>query len=208
MFVKIAQKYIKFFEKQNFRDIIISLKSSCVTDTVAAYRKLADLCDYPLHLGLTHAGTAETGAIRSTAALGALLAEGIGDTIRVSLAGDPLREVAVAKELLASLRLRQRDEVEIIACPTCGRTEADVAALAEDVRTQLAGAKSNISIAVMGCVVNGPGEAEGVDVAACCGKGKADIYVRGRRLRSVPADDIVKTLVAEARRLIDSCADD
>ena len=203
LMVETIGEYLEPFAESGFADLVLSAKSHDATTCVAVNRALAERFEYPLHLGLTHAGTAQTGAVRSVAALGALLADGIGDTIRISLAGDPVREVAVAKELLASLRLRERDRVEIIACPTCGRTEADVEALAEAVREALTDVKTHLSVAVMGCAVNGPGEAEGADVAACCGADKADIYVRGQRVRTVPAGDIVTAVVAEVRNLLD-----
>jgi len=194
--------YLEVFDEAGFEDLVLSAKSHDAVTCVAVNRALADRYEYPLHLGLTHAGTVRTGVIRSAAALGALLSEGIGDTIRISLAGDPVEEVLAARELLWSLRLRQREGVEIIACPTCGRTTADVNALAERVRTALANVKAHLVIAVMGCIVNGPGEAAGADVAACCGKGRAIIYRHGHRLRTVPDDQIVAALVEEARRVL------
>jgi len=150
---------------------------------------------------VTHAGTAQTGAIRSAAALGALLAEGIGDTIRISYAGDPVAEVRAAWELLASLRLRARRGVELIACPTCGRAQMDVAALAEQVAAALADVPEPVTVAVMGCVVNGPGEAEGADVAVCAGKDKAVLYVHGERRDTVTADELLKRILQAVREV-------
>ena len=141
--------------------------------------------------------------VRSVAAIGTLLAEGIGDTIRISFAGDPIAEVVAAKELLASLRLRPREGAEIIACPTCGRTEADVASLAGKVRAALADVKTHVTVAVMGCIVNGPGEAAGVDAAVCCGKSKAAVYREGKYVRTVPEEKIVEALVAEVHSLLE-----
>jgi (E)-4-hydroxy-3-methylbut-2-enyl-diphosphate synthase len=146
---------------------------------------------------VTHAGTADTGAIRSAAALGALLAEGIGDTIRISFAGDPVAEVRSAVELLASLRLRTRKGVELIACPTCGRLQMDILPIVEQVRAALAGLTAPITVAIMGCVVNGPGEAESADVAVCAGKDKALLYRRGKMIRTVAVGEIVAAVVEE-----------
>jgi len=202
LMVATLAEYLEVFAEADFHDLVLSAKSHDATTCVAVNRALAERFDYPLHLGLTHAGLPETGVVRSAAALGALLSEGIGETIRISLAGDPIAEVAAGVELLASLRLRQREGIEIIACPTCGRTEADVNALAREARAALGDVKEHVSVAVMGCVVNGPGEAQGVDVAACCGKNKADIYRGGKRLRTVPADRIVEAVVAEVRALL------
>ena len=195
-------EYLEVFAEADFHELVLSAKSHDATTCVAVNRALAERFDYPLHLGVTHAGLPETGIVRSAAALGTLLSEGIGDTIRISLSGDPVAEATAAVELLASLRLRDRERVEIIACPTCGRTEADVNALARAVQAALADVKYHISVAVMGCVVNGPGEAQGADVAACCAKEKADIYRSGKRLRTVPHDQIVENLVAEVRNLL------
>ena len=202
MMVEALEVYLEPFREEGFEDLVLSAKSRDAVTCVAVNRALAERFDHPLHLGLTHSGTARTGLVRSVAALGALLAEGIGDTVRISLAGDPLAEVAAAKELLCSLRLREREGVEVIACPTCGRTRADVSALAEAVAAELAEVKEHLTVAVMGCVVNGPGEAEGADVAACCGRSRAVIYRRGRRVRTVPIGRIVSALVEEARRLL------
>ena len=197
---KLAE-YLEVFEEEGFGDLVLSAKSHDAYTCVAANRELARRWDYPLHLGVTHAGTAETGAIRSAAALGTLLSEGLGDTIRISYAGDPVNEVAAAAELLCSLRLRERRGVDLVACPTCGRLEMDMAAVVEQVRAELADVAAPITVAVMGCVVNGPGEADAADVAICAGKGKAVLYRRGRRVRSVAADQMVAAVVAEVRKL-------
>ena len=202
---KLAQ-YLETFQEADFHDLVLSAKSHDAVTCVAANRLIARRCDYPLHLGVTHAGTPATGAIRSAAALGALLGEGIGDTIRISYAGDPVEEVKAGTELLCSLRLRPRRGVELIACPTCGRVQMDIAAIAEEVRFALAGVTAPISVAVMGCVVNGPGEAEGADVAICAGKGKAVLYRRGVKVRTVGAGEIVDAIVKEVRRLAGECS--
>jgi len=198
---KLAE-YLEIFAEADFHNLVLSAKSHDAVTTVAASRLLAQRWDYPLHLGVTHAGTVATGAIRSAAALGALLADGIGDTIRISYAGDPVAEVHAGVELLCSLRLRRRRGVDLIACPTCGRTQMDVAKVAEQVRRALADITQPITVAVMGCVVNGPGEADGADVAICAGKAKAVLYRRGKKLRTVSADEIVQAIVAEVHDLV------
>jgi len=196
--------YLEVFDAADFHDLVLSAKSHDANTCISVNRVLAKRYDYPLHLGLTHAGTVETGLVRSVAALSALLAEGIGDTVRISLAGDPAAEVAAAREMLFSLRLRTRDGVEIIACPTCGRTSADVDVLAGQVRDATQDVKTHLLVAVMGCVVNGPGEAAEADVAACCGKGKAAIYRRGERVATVPDTEIVESLVRIVHELADA----
>jgi (E)-4-hydroxy-3-methylbut-2-enyl-diphosphate synthase len=197
---KLAE-YIQVFEEEGFGNLVLSAKSHDAYACVAAYRRLARRWDYPLHLGVTHAGTADTGAIRSAAALGALLAEGIGDTIRISFAGDPVAEVRSAVELLASLRLRTRKGVELIACPTCGRLQMDILPIVEQVRAALAGLTAPITVAIMGCVVNGPGEAESADVAVCAGKDKALLYRRGKKIRTVAVGEIVAAVVEEVGKV-------
>ena len=179
MVQKLAE-YLQTFQEAGFEDLVLSAKSHDAVTCVSVNRTIARRWDYPLHLGVTHAGTAQTGAIRSAAAVATLLAEGIGDTLRISYAGDPLSEVATALELLYSLRLRPREGVDLIACPTCGRAMADVAALAEAIGRALAELKAPITVAVMGCVVNGPGEAANADLAVCAGDGKAALYCGGQ----------------------------
>jgi (E)-4-hydroxy-3-methylbut-2-enyl-diphosphate synthase len=204
---KLAE-YLAIFQEANFHNLVLSAKSHDSMTTVAANRLLAKRWDYPLHLGVTHSGTPATGVIRSAAALGALLAEGIGGTIRISYAGDPVEEVRAGVELLCSLRLRQRIGVDLIACPTCGRTQIDICEVAEQVRSALAGVTQPITVAVMGCVVNGPGEADGADVAICAGKGKAVLYRRGKNVRTISADQIVPAIVAEVHDLVAGSAAD
>ena len=194
-------EYLEVFEAAGFDRLVLSAKSHDAVTTVAVNRLLADYWGWPLHLGVTHAGTAQSGAIRSAAALGALLCEGIGDTIRISYAGDPVAEVQAACELLASLRLRQRKGIELIACPTCGRLETDITNIAEDIRKALADVTAPITVAIMGCVVNGPGEAQHADVAICAGKDKVILYNRGKRIRTVEAGKIVDAVVAEVRNI-------
>jgi len=203
MFDRLGE-YLDVFEQAGFCDLVLSAKSHDAVTTIAVNRRIAERWDYPLHLGVTHAGTAQTGAIRSAAAIGALLAEGIGDTVRISYAGDPAGEVQAALELLWSLRLRQRDRLELVACPTCGRCMMDIAPVAEQVRVALSDVRKPITVAVMGCVVNGPGEAENADVAVCAGKGKAVLYRRGKQVRVVQADRIVQAIVDEVHDLLDA----
>lgn len=194
-------EYLDVFREMDFHHLVLSAKSHDAVTCVAAYRRLAAKYDYPLHMGVTHAGTRETGVIRSAAALGTLLAEGLGDTIRISYAGDPTDEVRHGLELLYSLRLRPRRGIEWIACPTCGRLQMDLSPIVEQLRAALADVTEPITVAVMGCVVNGPGEAQGADVAICAGKGKAVLYRRGQAVRTLAADEIVPAVVAEVRAL-------
>ena len=200
MVEKLAE-YLEIFAEARFDALVLSAKSHDATTTVATNRLIAERWDRPLHLGVTHAGMPETGAIRSAAALGALLSDGIGETIRISYAGDPVEEVRAAVELLCSLRLRERKGIDLIACPTCGRLQMDIAPIVEQVAAALADITQPITVAVMGCVVNGPGEADDADVAVCAGKGKAVLYRRGRKVRTVPADEIADAVISEVRRL-------
>jgi (E)-4-hydroxy-3-methylbut-2-enyl-diphosphate synthase len=201
MVSKLAE-YVRVFEENDFHDIVLATKSHDAQLVIEAYRAVSERFDYPLHLGVTHAGPPETGRIRSIAALGTLLAEGIGDTIRLSYAGDPLQEVLDGRELLASLGLRKRDEPELIACPSCGRIEIDLEKLVRDVRIKLAEIKAPIKVAVMGCVVNGPGECEGADVAIFAGRGKGIVYVRGEQKRTVPENEMLDALLEECRAFV------
>lgn len=195
-----AQGYITMMEELNFDDIILSIKASSVTTTIAACRLLAEHTTVPQHIGITESGTIRTGTIRSAVGIGTLLAEGIGDTIRVSLAGDPVQEIHVAKEILKSLELQSGPVV--IACPTCGRTEIDVAELAGTVEQMVAGITRPITIAVMGCVVNGPGEAREADIGICGGKHEGLIIVKGQTLRKVPETALLSELKIEIDKLL------
>jgi len=185
------------FEEHDFRDIKISVKHNDPVVMVQAYRLLAEQCDYPLHLGVTEAGPAFQGTIKSAVAFGALLAEGIGDTIRVSLSAPPVEEVKVGTQILESLGLRQRG-LEIVSCPSCGRAQVDVYTLADKVSAGLEGLDVPLRVAVMGCVVNGPGEAREADLGVASGNGKGQIFVRGEVVETVPEDRIVETLVERA----------
>ncbi len=188
------------FEEHDFRDIKISVKHNDPVVMIQAYRLLAEACDYPLHLGVTEAGPAFQGTIKSAVAFGALLAEGIGDTIRVSLSAPPVEEVKVGIQILESLGLRQRG-LEIVSCPSCGRAQVDVYTLAEQVTAALDGLNVPLRVAVMGCVVNGPGEAREADLGVASGNGKGQIFVKGEVIKTVPESQIVETLVEEAVRL-------
>jgi (E)-4-hydroxy-3-methylbut-2-enyl-diphosphate synthase len=191
------------FEEHGFRDIKISVKHNDPVVMIQAYRLLAQQCDYPLHLGVTEAGPAFQGTIKSAVAFGALLAEGIGDTIRVSLSAPPVEEVKVGTAILESLGLRQR-RLEIVSCPSCGRAQVDVYTLAEKVQAGLEGLTVPLRVAVMGCVVNGPGEAREADLGVASGNGKGQIFVKGEVIKTVPEAQIVETLVEEAMRLAET----
>jgi len=191
------------FEEHGFRDIKISVKHNDPVVMIRAYRQLAEQCDYPLHLGVTEAGPAFQGTVKSAVAFGALLAEGIGDTIRVSLSAPPVEEIKVGNAILESLGLRERG-LEIVSCPSCGRAQVDVYTLAEQVTAGLEGLPVPLRVAVMGCVVNGPGEAREADLGVASGNGKGQIFVKGEVIKTVPESQIVETLIEEALRLADS----
>jgi (E)-4-hydroxy-3-methylbut-2-enyl-diphosphate synthase len=195
------------FEEHGFRDIKISVKHNDPVVMIRAYRQLAEQCDYPLHLGVTEAGPSFQGTIKSATAFGALLAEGIGDTIRVSLSAPPVEEVKVGNAILESLGLRERG-LEIVSCPSCGRAQVDVYTLAEQVTAGLEGLPVPLRVAVMGCVVNGPGEAREADLGVASGNGKGQIFVRGQVVKTVPESIIVETLIEEALRLADEMGAD
>ncbi|MET7910741.1 flavodoxin-dependent (E)-4-hydroxy-3-methylbut-2-enyl-diphosphate synthase [Streptomyces avermitilis] len=188
------------FEEHDFRDIKISVKHNDPVVMVNAYRQLAAQCDYPLHLGVTEAGPAFQGTIKSAVAFGALLSEGIGDTIRVSLSAPPVEEIKVGNQILESLNLRQRG-LEIVSCPSCGRAQVDVYKLAEEVTAGLEGMEVPLRVAVMGCVVNGPGEAREADLGVASGNGKGQIFVKGEIIKTVPESKIVETLIEEAMKI-------
>ncbi len=193
------KKYIRLFEGRNFAQLVLSAKSSDVLRTIEINRKIADAFAYPIHLGLTHAGLPEDALVPSAVTLGTLLAEGIGDTIRVSTAGDPVVEAETAKQILASLGLYRKPSLELIVCPTCARAEIDVIALARKVKKAVFKLDKPLRIAVMGCIVNGPGEAADADLAVCAAKNKAYIYKKGRRILIVPEDKIIPALLKEMR---------
>ncbi|WP_078894194.1 flavodoxin-dependent (E)-4-hydroxy-3-methylbut-2-enyl-diphosphate synthase [Streptomyces sp. CT34] len=188
------------FEEHGFRDIKISVKHNDPVVMVNAYRQLAAACDYPLHLGVTEAGPAFQGTVKSAVAFGALLSEGIGDTIRVSLSAPPVEEVKVGIQILESLNLRPR-RLEIVSCPSCGRAQVDVYKLADEVTAGLEGMEVPLRVAVMGCVVNGPGEAREADLGVASGNGKGQIFVKGEVIKTVPESKIVETLIEEAMKI-------
>ncbi|MBX9737815.1 MAG: flavodoxin-dependent (E)-4-hydroxy-3-methylbut-2-enyl-diphosphate synthase, partial [Phycisphaerales bacterium] len=192
------EEYLDIFYEEDFYDVAISAKSMDAPTVIEAYTEISKRFDHPLHLGVTHAGPKETGCIRSVAALGTLLANGIGDTIRISYASDAVYEVEDGLELLYSLGLRERKGVDLIACPTCGRIQVDLISLVQDVRKKVAEKiELPIKVAVMGCIVNGPGEAEGADVAVFAGDRRGIIYVQGERVANVPEEEILDRLLAE-----------
>ncbi len=203
--VQSALNEARLFEDVGFGEFGISVKHHDPVIMVDAYRRLSQACDYPLHLGVTEAGPAFQGTIKSAVAFGALLAEGIGDTIRVSLSAPPVEEVKVGIKILESLNLRPR-QFEIVSCPSCGRAQVDVYKLAEEVTEGLKHFTVPIRVAVMGCVVNGPGEAREADLGVASGNGKGQIFVKGEVIATVPEDQIVATLIAEANKLAEQFA--
>lgn len=192
--VESALGHVRLLEQYDFTDIVVSLKSSRVPDAVEAYRLFAQERDYPLHLGITEAGTLFAGTVKSSVGLGAMLCMGLGDTIRVSLTEDPVEEVRVAKQILRSLGLRDGG-VEVISCPTCGRTCIDLISLAKEVEQATAHIKKNLTVAVMGCAVNGPGEAREADFGVAGGDGVGLLFAKGEILKKVPQQQIVEELV-------------
>ncbi|HYZ07835.1 MAG TPA: flavodoxin-dependent (E)-4-hydroxy-3-methylbut-2-enyl-diphosphate synthase [Pseudonocardiaceae bacterium] len=194
------------FAEHDFHDVKISVKHHDPVIMVRAYEQLAEQCDYPLHLGVTEAGPAFQGTVKSATAFGALLSRGIGDTIRVSLSASPVEEVKVGNQILESLNLRPR-QLEIVSCPSCGRAQVDVYTLADEVTAGLQGMEVPLRVAVMGCVVNGPGEAREADLGVASGNGKGQIFVKGKVIKTVPESQIVETLIEEALRLAEQMGD-
>jgi len=208
--VKAALDYIKLFESMDFYDIIISLKASDVLTTVDAYREMAKRCDYPFHLGVTAAGPSECGIVKSSVGIGALLAEGIGDTIRVSLTGDPREEVRVAKEILSALNLK-KGGIDIISCPTCGRCEVDLVKVVREFEEKAHPSDQaslsrgprgdrHLKVAIMGCIVNGPGEAKDADIGIAAGKGCGILFRKGRMVKKIKEADFINTLINELKK--------
>lgn len=193
-----AMRHAQICEKYNFEDIVISVKSTDVRLMIEAYRLISERTDYPLHLGVTEAGTTRVGTIKSAVGIGTLLAEGIGDTIRVSLTDDPVKEVEVGKEILRSLGLASRN-VEIIACPTCGRLEVDLFTITNKLEAAVKDIKKPIKVALLGCVVNGPGEASEADIGIAAGKGVALLYRKGEVVRKIKEEEIVDVLLEEIK---------
>ena len=197
-----AVQELDYFREVDFDDVKISVKASSVPLMIEAYRMLADTVDHPLHLGVTEAGPPPAGVVKSTAGIGTLLAEGIGDTIRYSLTADPVEEARAGRTLLESLGLRERKSVDLIACPSCGRAEVDVIAVANEAQRALEARDIPLQVAVMGCVVNGPGEAKGADLGIAAGRGKGHLFVRGQVVRVVPEAEMVRALVDEAELIM------
>ena len=198
--VESALYHVSLLEKFDFYDTVISMKSSTVQTMVESYRIASERCDYPLHLGVTEAGTERMGLIKSSAGLGSLLMDGIGDTVRVSLTADPVREVYAAKDILRGLDIR-KGGIRFVSCPTCGRTRIDLIKLAEDVQEALKDVNKDIKVAVMGCVVNGPGEAREADIGVAGGVGCGLIFKKGEVLRKVPEADLLTELLKEIEKL-------
>jgi (E)-4-hydroxy-3-methylbut-2-enyl-diphosphate synthase len=194
------KKYCRLFEKRGFGQLVLSAKSSDPVRTIEINRRIAESFDYPMHLGLTHAGLPEDATVSSAVALGTLLAEGIGDTIRVSMAGNPLLEVKIAKQILGALGLYQQVKPELIVCPTCARAQINVIRLAREVEKALAKIDKPIRVAVMGCIVNGPGEAADAEIAVCAAKNKGYIYRGGERIAIVPEEEIIPSLLKEIEK--------
>jgi (E)-4-hydroxy-3-methylbut-2-enyl-diphosphate synthase len=198
--VESALKHVEILEKLNFHDIAISIKSSNVLQMIDSYRLISQKIDYPLHVGVTEAGTIWRGTIKSSVGIGALLCEGIGDTIRVSLTGDPVEEVRVGKEILKSIGLI-KGGVDFISCPTCGRTQIDLIGIAKEVEERLSKMNKNLKVAVMGCVVNGPGEAREADIGIAGGKGEGLIFKKGEIIRKVKEEELIDALMDEIDKM-------
>ena len=201
--VRSAQTEIRYLEDVGFHDIKISVKHSNVPLMVESYRLLAEQIEYPLHLGVTEAGPPPGGLIKSVAGIATLLLEGIGDTIRFSLTADPVEEAKAGRQLLEYLGLRERTGLDLIACPSCGRAEVDVIKVAADATAALEAAKLPIQVAIMGCIVNGPGEAREADIGIAAGRGKGHLFIKGQVVRVVPEDEMVDALLDEAHRLVE-----
>lgn len=201
LMLKEMKNYVRLFENRRFSQLVLSAKSSDPLRTIEINRLIAETFDYPIHLGLTHAGLPEDAQIPSAVALGTLLTEGIGDTIRVSAAGDPVVETKIAQEILIALGLYERRAPELIVCPTCARAEIDVVKLARRVKKILVGIDKPLRIAVMGCIVNGPGEAADADLAVCAAKNKAYIYKNGKKIAIVPENKIIPTILKELQNI-------
>lgn len=201
LMLKEMESYVRLFEDRNFHSLVLSAKSSDVSRTIEVNRAISDTFDYPVHLGLTHAGLPEDARVPSAVTLGTLLAEGIGDTIRVSAAGDPVEEVEIAKQILIALGLYKRSMPELIVCPTCARAGVDVVKLARQVEKAILKIDKPLRIAVMGCVVNGPGEAADAELAICAASNKGYIYRNGQRISIVPENQIIPALLEELQKI-------
>ncbi|MGQ0804252.1 MAG: flavodoxin-dependent (E)-4-hydroxy-3-methylbut-2-enyl-diphosphate synthase, partial [Actinomycetota bacterium] len=202
-----AQRELAYFADVDFEDVKISVKASSVPVMIDAYRLLSETVDHPLHLGVTEAGPPPAGLVKSTAGIGTLLAEGIGDTIRFSLTADPVEEARAGRTLLEALGLRERKGLDLIACPSCGRAEVDVIQVAKEAMAALGDRVIPLQVAVMGCVVNGPGEARDADIGIAAGRNKGHLFIKGRNVAVVPEDEMVETLVRYAERIMDEGVD-
>src|SRR5947207_662642 len=200
--VESAQMELAYFDEVDFHDVKISVKASNVPLMIESYRMLSEVTDHPLHLGVTEAGPPPAGIVKSTAGIATLLMEGIGDTIRYSLTADPVDEARAGRQLLEALGLRERKGLDLIACPSCGRAEIDVIKVASDAQAALESLQLPIQVAVMGCVVNGPGEAREADLGIAAGRKRGHLFIRGKIVRVVPEDEMVAALVAEAEALV------
>lgn len=200
--VESVVRHIKILEDLDFDQIIVSLKASDVPRTIEAYKLFSEKYDYPVHLGVTEAGTSWSGSLKSAVGIGSLLSQGIGETIRVSLTASPLEEVRVGWEILKSLGLRDRGSI-LISCPTCGRTEIDLISLANKVEKAISNIKQPIKVAVMGCVVNGPGEAREADIGVAGGKGVGAIFIKGKVIKTVPEKEILPELIKEIKKILE-----
>jgi (E)-4-hydroxy-3-methylbut-2-enyl-diphosphate synthase len=197
LMVKTTLRYCEHFESLGFKNIVVSLKASDVQKTMDAYRSIAKQCDYPLHLGITAAGAPDDAIIKSAIGIGGMLSEGIGDTLRVSFTGPPHQEVKAGYKILEALGLSKRTDAEIISCPTCGRCEIDLLNIVNEVKKRLPAQKKSVQIAVMGCIVNGPGEAMEADIGIAGGKGVGFLFKKGEKIRKIPESEMVSTLLEE-----------
>lgn len=200
--VESALRHVKILEREGFEEIVLSLKASDVRTTVEAYREISSIVDYPLHVGVTETGDVQSGIIKSAAGIGALLLEGIGDTIRVSLTDDPVREVEAGLKILRAVGLR-KDDIELVSCPTCGRTRVDVMKMVELVNSRLPHHQGYLKVAVMGCAVNGPGEASDADIGVAFGNGNGILFVRGEQVYHGSAEQVVESLIERATTMLE-----
>jgi (E)-4-hydroxy-3-methylbut-2-enyl-diphosphate synthase len=200
--VESALRHVRILERESFEEIVLSLKASDVRTTVEAYREISRIVDYPLHVGVTETGDVQSGIIKSATGIGALLLEGIGDTIRVSLTDDPIREVEVGLKILRAVGLR-KDDIELVSCPTCGRTRVDVMKMVELVNSRLPHHQGYLKVAVMGCAVNGPGEASDADIGVAFGNGNGVLFVRGEQVFHGSAEQVVESLIERAAAMLE-----
>ena len=201
LMLKEMKAYVRIFEKAGFDNLVLSAKSTDTVRTIEINRAIAENFEYPIHVGLTHAGLEEDATVSSSVAIGTLLAEGIGDTIRVSIAGDPVREIILGHEILKSLGLYTENKPELIVCQTCGRCQINVVSLSKKVKQVLAQTDKQVRVAVMGCVVNGPGEAADADIAVCAAKGKGFLYRNGQKIATVPEEILLERLAEEIKKV-------